>query len=222
MVLLGWLAPPVRALNSDWHVWLNQSAGMDFTSNSTAQFNQSFHFTHEPTQMNLYYLEGGYIYRPKSWLDLAAYYHQQYSKKSDSWQAENRPFVDVTPKLRLGDLMLFDRNRLEDRHFEDTQDTYRYRNKLTLQFNGDWLGLGLKPYVAVEAFVSESANLHNRDQTQFTIGIRTDPEEYLRKFLIKKDDRRISMDYFFILQRVLRNNEWVDQNIVGASLGVFF
>lgn len=216
------LAPAAHALNSDWHAWLTQSAGMDITSNTAVQFNQSFRFASEPSKLSSYYLEGGYIYGWREWLDLAAYYRQQYAKSADSWQAENRPYVDVTPRVKFGEFTLFDRNRLEYRHFEDAPDTTRYRNKLALQSDGDWLGWGLKPYVAAEAFVSESANLHNRDQTQYTIGVRTDPTERLLKYVKRRRDYRLSMDHFFTLQRVLKNNEWADQYILGLTFGVFF
>ena len=222
VALMCWLAQPACALNSDWHLWLNQSVGVDISSNSAAQFNQSFRFNSAPTKLASYYLEGGYIYGWRDWLDLAAYYRQQYSKSADSWQAENRPYVDVTPKLHIWGTTIFDRNRVEYRHFEDAPDTTRFRNKLALQFDGDWLGWGLKPYVAAEAFVSESANLHNRDQTQYTIGFRTNPEEHLLKFVKKKSNYRLSMDHFFTLQRVLKNNEWVDNYILGMTFGVFF
>jgi hypothetical protein len=221
-MLLIWLAPPAGALNSDWHLWLNQSVGWNVTSNSFLQLNQSFRLSSEPTQLVGYYLEGGYVYGWKEWLDVAAFYREQYSKSTGEWRQENRPFVDVTPRVKFGEFTLFDRNRLEYRRFADEPDTARYRNKLALQFNGDLLEWGLKPYVAVEAFVSESANMSNRDQMQFTFGIRTDPEEHMLKFVKKHEGYKLNMDHFFILQRVRRENEWVDQYILGLSLGIFF
>lgn len=211
---------PLRAEES-WQVWLDQSASKDLTEKSTVRAAQSFRHDCTEGRLATYYLEAGYARHLRSWLDGGMGYRQQYDKRDGHWIEENRPFVELTPRWKTRLATLSDRNRLEYRVRAGQEDIWRYRNKLALQWNA-WEAFGLKPYVAAEAFVDESAKLKERNRTRFTLGIRTDPDRFLLRKVRARWTEALAMDYYVAVQRTKRSDQWTDEYIVGVQLGVHF
>ncbi|MGD9782938.1 MAG: DUF2490 domain-containing protein [Kiritimatiellia bacterium] len=211
---------PARAEES-WQVWLDQSASKDLTEKSTVRAAQSFRYDCDEGRLATYYLEAGYARHLRSWLDGGLGYRQQYDQRDGHWIEENRPFVELTPRWKTRLATLSDRNRLEYRVRAGQEDVWRYRNKLTLQWNA-WAAFGLKPYVAAEAFADESAKLKERNRTRFTLGLRTDPDRFLLRRVRARWAETLAMDYYVIVQRTKNNDQWADEYIAGLQLGVHF
>ena len=219
MVVLN-LSPWARAEES-WQVWFDPSASKDLTEKSTVRAAQSFRYDCDEDRLATYYLEAGYTRHPLSWLDGGLGYRQQYDKRDGHWIEENRPFVELTPRWKARLATLSDRSRLEYRVRDGQEDSWRYRNKLTAQWNA-WEALGLKPYVAAEAFVDESAKLKERNRTRFTLGIRTDPDRFLLRKVRARWTEALAMDYHVTVQRTKKSDQWTDEYIGGVQLGVHF
>lgn len=211
----------VRAEDS-WQVWCDQAVDKTLTEKSSIRAGQSFRYACDKGELATYFLEAGYVRHSVSWLDLGLSYRQQFDKRDGEWLKEDRPYIDVTPIWKTELITISDRSRLEYRMREDQSDTTRYRNKLTLQYNAWQAGFGLKPYIAAEAFVDESARLKDRDQSRFTLGIRTDPDRHLLRALGASLGHILTMDYYVTGQRTKKNEEWVDAYIAGVQLGVHF
>jgi len=219
VALLALMLPdPVRA-GSDWQAWLDQAASKALSEKTAVRLAQSFRYSFDESQLATYYLEAGGTWDVWPWLALGLGYRQQCDKRDGHWLEENRPFADATLRWKTRMATLSDRNRIEYRVREEQDDIVRYRNKLTLQYNVWEPGFGLKPYVAAEAFVEESADLQERNRTRFALGIRTDPDRCLLRNVEARWAQALAMDYSVTVQRTKKDDQWTDEYIAGVQAG---
>ena len=212
---------PARA-GSDWQAWLDQAVSKKLSEQTAVRVAQSFRYSFEENRLATYYLEAGGTWEARSWLALGLGYRQQYDRRDGHWLEENRPFADATLRAKIRSVTISDRNRIEYRDRDGQEDIWRYRNKLTLQYNAWDPGCGLKPYVAAEAFVDESADLKERNRTRFTLGIRTDPDRHLLRNVEVRWAQALAMDYSVTVQRTKKDDEWTDEYIAGVQFGMNF
>lgn len=226
---MGWLALAMAACalsaaraDSPWNVWCDQVADKPISEKSMLRAGQSLRYSCDDGRLSTYYLEAGYVHHTLSWLDLGVAYRQQYDYRGGHWLEENRPYGDLSVRWKTPRVTVSDRSRLEYRHREEQDGTWRYRNKIILQYNAWDKAFGLKPYLAAEAFVDESGGLRERDQTRYTVGIRTDPERHLLRAVQWRLGDAMSMDYYVTQQRTKKSDEWTDEYIAGVQVGVHF
>lgn len=215
------LAPAARA-GSDWQAWLDQAASHDLSARAAVRVAQSFRYSFDERQLATWYLEAGGTWTAWPWLALGLGYRQQYDRRDGHWLEENRPCADATLRGKVRSVAISNRNRIEYRVRDEQEDIVRYRNKLTLQYNAWGPGWGLKPYVAVEAFIDESADLRERNRTRFTLGIRTDPDRHLLRKVEARWTQALGMDYSITVQRTKKDGDWTDEYIAGVQLGWHF
>ena len=220
--LLALAAASAARAGSDWQAWLDQAVGKKLSEQTAVRVAQSFRYSFEENRLATYYLEAGGTWNARSWLALGLGYRQQYDRRDGHWLEENRPFADATLRGKIRSVTITDRNRIEYREREEQDDIIRYRNKLTLQVNAWEPGFGLKPYVAAEAFVDESADLQERNRTRFALGIRTDPNRHLLRSVETRWVQALAMDYSVTVQRTKKDDDWTDEYIAGVQLGINF
>ena len=221
-LLVLWLCQQAVRAESDWQFWFDQAVGKDFSEKSSIRGAQSFRYSFDSGQLATYYLEAGYTHHPRKWLDLAVSFRQQYDRRGDRWMEENRPFGDITLRWKTKPVTLSDRSRFEYRMREDQADVFRYRNKVTVQRNRSLLREDMKPYVSAEGFVDEGLDLRERDRVRLAIGIKTDPEKHLLRFVRALPGRTLAMDYYVMTQRTEKDDQWVNEYIAAVQLGVHF
>ena len=214
-------ASPARA-GGDWQAWLDQAVSKKLSDQTAVRVAQSFRYSFEENRLATYYLEAGGTSEARSWLALGLGYRQQYDKRDGHWVEENRPFADATLRRKIRAVTISDRSRIEYRDRDGQEDIWRFRNKLTLQYNAWEPGFGLKPYVAAEAFVDESADLQERNRTRFALGLRTDPDRHLLRNVEARWAQALAMDYSVTVQRTKKDDEWTDEYIAGVQIGMNF
>ena len=212
---------PARA-GSDWQTWLDQAVSKKLSEQTTVRVAQSFRYSFEEHRLATYYLEAGATWDARPWLALGLGYRQQYDRRDGHWLEENRPFADATLRRKIHAVTISDRSRIEYRDRDGQEDIWRFRNKLTLQYNAWEPGFGLKPYVAAEAFVDESADLQERNRTRFALGLRTDPDRHLLRNVEARWAQALAMDYSVTVQRTKKDDEWTDEYIAGVQIGMNF
>jgi hypothetical protein len=220
--LLALAAASAARAGGDWQAWLDQAISQKLTDQTAVRVAQSFRYSFEEHRLATYYLEAGATWSARPWLALGLGYRQQYDKRDGHWVEENRPFADATLRAKIWSVTITDRNRIEYREREEQDDVVRYRNKLTLQVNAWEPGFGLKPYVAAEAFIDESADLKERNRTRFALGLRTDPDRLLLRNVEARWAQALAMDYSVTVQRTKKDDEWTDEYIAGVKIGMNF
>ena len=148
-------------------------------------------------------------YKAADWLDLGLGFEQLHQKdSSNDWKRENRPFIETTLKKDLWGLQWSDRNRLEYRQRENSQDVFRYHNELKMHIPYDLFGLPLQPYVADEVNIQEETGL-NRNR--------------LIAGLVWEINETLDVDFFYWFQKDKTSSDgWQDYNIIGAELKFSF
>lgn len=132
---------------------------------------------------------------------------------------EHRLLTEQTlRKLLPGDLLLSDRNR-EDFRFINGDFSFRYRNRLTIEREINWLkGRTITPYVSGEIFYDTRYNIWNRNRLGVGIqhSLRRGP---LKKMLLHK--RQGILDLYYMRQNDSRSDV-PHVNAFGAALSFFF
>jgi hypothetical protein len=159
---------------------------------------------------NVYYshLDVGMTRSVTSWLDFGANFRQIQEKKKGEWETENRPYVNGILKWNIGDWSFFDRNRLEFRDLQSSEDRWRYRNRFTIYPPCKLLGKNIKPYIADEIY--EDLNGNNLERNRVYAGAECKLADWLKS------------DIFYIWQSSYKNMEWLDINVISVKFEVTF
>ena len=118
----------------------------------------------------LFNTEAGVMREMGPFLDLSFIYRQQYDEVDTTWREERRPCGVATLKWHILGIAFKDRNRLEMRWFEEANESWRYRNQLTITPPLTLTKWFIQPYVADEVFYDfEPGKL---DRNRLTAGLR--------------------------------------------------
>ncbi|MDD4870898.1 MAG: DUF2490 domain-containing protein [Kiritimatiellae bacterium] len=159
---------------------------------------------------NVYYnhIDIGISRTVTKWLDLGANFRQVHEKKKGVWETEYRPHVNGTLKWKLGNWSFSDRNRLEFRDLQSSEDKWRYRNRLTIYPPVKLFGGNIKPYIADEIYEDLSGN--NLDRNRVYAGAECKLADWLKS------------DVFYIWQSSYKDREWLDINVISVKFEVTF
>lgn len=124
-------------------------------------------------------------------------------KKHEDWKLEYRPHINGALKLNWRGFAVGDRSRLEYRGWRDKKNTWRYRNKLSV----DFLALGKRfhaqPFIAYEMFFNIDERAWTRDR--FYLGI------------VVKVCRNLRGEIYYLLQST-RNRSLKNYHIIGTNI----
>jgi hypothetical protein len=159
---------------------------------------------------NVYYnhLDVGLSRSVTSWLDFGVNFRQIEEKKKGEWVEENRPYVNGILKWKIGDWSFSDRNRVEFRNLEGSEDRWRYRNWLTVYPPFKLFGGNVKPYIADEIY--EDLNGNNMERNRIYAGAECKLADWLKS------------DVFYIYQSSYKSMEWLDINVISVKFEVTF
>lgn len=132
---------------------------------------------------------------------------EQYNTKSTDWIAENRPRVYLTPSYTLKGYLLEDRNAFELRLKEFSENTFRYRNRITVTAPYKWTRYEIQPFTSEEVFIESNRN--GLAENQIFAGL---------KFHIYKP---IYGSVFYVLQSTKNNySDWQQNQVVGTGIKI--
>ena len=110
--------------------------------------------------MGLFYSETriGASYKAFSHLKAGLEYLHVEQKGKTDWTAENRPRIYLTPDYTIKGFLFEDRNSFELRLKEFSENTFRYRNRLTITAPYKWTKFEIQPYTSEELFIESNRN----------------------------------------------------------------
>lgn len=175
---------------------------IDFKIKTESRFNKDF---------SMHYYESidpGMDFKLTNWLSLGAYceYIREKKKnirKENVWKTEYRPHADATFKYKFYGFILSDRNRMEYRAKVGEKNTFRYRNRLTLQFP-KFSSLNIQPYIADEPFYEFEA--HDLNNNRAYIGA---------DFTIYKN---LKGGLYYMCESRKKQKEWENANVLGTNI----
>lgn len=194
--------------NGDFQVWHTENQEFRIAKNSKIILEEEFRWGDDGSDFYYHHYDAGFRYSPNNNLDLGLNYRQVYEKKSGEFLEQNIPYAYATFKAEFSGFKLEDRNRVEYKHFDTQDDSWRYRNKFTLKFPWKWTKSGIQPYLADEIFIEMDNGEFNRNR--FYAGFGFDLLKHLRG------------EIYYLLQTSKSSGSWVNANVLGTKLKLVF
>ncbi len=196
--------------DGDFQVWHTEIQEKEINEGSRVALEEEFRFGDDADEFYYYHFDMGYERDMNKYLTLGLNYRQVYAKSQPhtKFKVENRPYMNAILKYELEGFKLENRNRLEYRHFDYQEDSWRYRDKFTVKFPWKFTKLKIQPYLADEIFL----NLNGIDlnQNRFYSGFA---------FFILKN---LKIDIYYLLQAAKASGKWKDANILGSKVKLIF
>ena len=197
------------AEDSDFEYWNTESLSLKISDGLSIKLEEEFRLRENGG--NLYYQHSdlGFSYSGLAdWLDLGTNYRQVFEKKNGEWKEENRPHLNATLKWKLFDCNMSNRARFEYRNAEDSENYWRYRNKLILKLPIKFTKFGIQPYLAEE--ILYDFNDETLNGNRFYAGLSFE--------LINN----LKADMFYLWQTSESDHEWSDINVFGTKFNFSF
>lgn len=216
IIVLFMLLTPVAIIfvhaydDGDFQVWNTEVEELKINKSSKITLEQELRFGNDASELYYQHYDGGYACDFNKHFTLGINYRQVYDRKTsrDRFKIENRPHINATAKYELFGFNLEDRNRLEYRHFDYQEDSWRYRNKFSAKLPWKFTSFAIRPYLADEMFLNLNGIDFNRNR--FYCGF---------EFNITKN---VKGELFYMLQSTKSNGEWTQANVSGTKIKIAF
>ena len=194
--------------DSDWEFWNDYSVAWGVTENWQAKVTAQLKFQDDMSDYYYYHIDGGLSRKLTEWFKLSFNYRYIESDSSSGWNYENRPHVTGQFYWQWGTFSFSDQNRFEYRDREASENTWRYRNKLTMKPPLKWTEYDIQPYAAGEALYSTKISSWN--QYRLTAGFDSKPADL---FII---------NLYYMFMSTEKSDGWSDTNVLGLILNLVF
>ncbi|OGW74718.1 MAG: hypothetical protein A2Z72_07880 [Omnitrophica bacterium RBG_13_46_9] len=207
LCIVFFASPSYAFDNGDFQYWNTESVEVKLKENWKFKVDEEFRFGDNSSSFYYTHTDAGLNYLFNKNLDFNINYRQIFQKNKNSWDLEYRPHVSGTVKAEWRDFAFKNRSRFEYRIQEYKSDSWRYRNRSSIDLPFRWTSLNIRPYVADEIFVDfDKKELNtNRAYMGFTM-----------KFL-----KNLNGDIYYMLQSA-KSGKWKTYNVFGTSLKLVF
>ncbi|MGB2661538.1 MAG: DUF2490 domain-containing protein [Candidatus Omnitrophota bacterium] len=209
VLLFSLLTLPAYAFDDgDLQLWNTESAEVKINDSLKIKVEEELRFGDDISELYYTHTDGGFDYKVTDGLYMGLSYRHIYTKVKGEWKYESRPHADGTLKWTIEDFKFSDRSRLELRCPEDKSDTWRYRNKLTVEFPWKWTEFEIQPYVADEIFIP----FHGKkfSQNRLYAGFKM------------KIMKNLKAELFYLWQSIKSDDDWTNFNVLGIKVKAVF
>jgi len=193
----------------DFQVWNTEDQEFKFYEKTKIFLQEEVRIGDDASDIYYYHFDGGLGYDVGKYLDLGIHYRQVYEKRKGKFKIENRTYGNAILKYDLCGFKLSDRNRIEYRHFDWQDDSWRYRNKFMVKFPWKFTKMEIQPYVADEIFVPLK-NDGYLSRNRFYAGLGFNLTECIK------------CEVYYLFQSDKSSGKWTDANVLGTKVKVIF
>ncbi len=196
--------------DGDWQYWNTESIKVKINDKLHVYIEEEFHFGDDVEEFYYQHSHLQLDFKLNDWFTFSPAYRQVFELSAiDDWYTEYRPMLNGTVKFKLGDWSVSDRIRGSYRMFNiDKKDVWRIRNKIKIKTPFRFTLLGINPWMADEIFVERYKTGVYRNRLYIGVGFN----------VIKQ----IKGDIFYLWQSSEKEGEWIDCNVVGTKLKLYF
>jgi len=195
--------------DGDFQVWNTDVEEVKINKDSKLAFEEEFRWGNNANEFYYHHYDIGFFYNLEKWLNIGGGYRHIYELKKGKFKLENEPYLTATLLWDLKGFKIEDRNRTEYRHFDYQDDSWRYRNKVTVKLPWKFTKLEIQPYISDEIFIGfDGATELNQN--------RVSPG------LTMNLTKNLKLDVYYMLQDSKSSGKWVDTNILGTKLKLAF
>lgn len=150
-----------QSKNEVFYLWNTNSIFKPLSEKTVLAFSFKTHFEAKQKEIDQNYFEGQFRYLLNSNLSVGAGYRLVREKDNENWQYENRYLTYLFYKKKSQNCDIYFTNRLSYRDFGNSNNHFRYYNKLMFILPVTLLSKTLHPFIAEELFVKlNSENVH--------------------------------------------------------------
>jgi hypothetical protein len=191
--------------DGDWQFWNSEIVQGNLTDTTSAKISGEWRFGDNMKELYYYHTEMGLSFKLNETFSIAPNYRQVYSLSTNKrWVEERMPNLEFFNTFSLQELKFANRFRIEYRNKMTSEDTWRFREKLTWNF--PCRIKEMKPYLADEIYYEDEPGDFNRNWV--ILGV---------KFPLME---KCEADIFYNWERSKSGEEWKDSNILNMYLKV--
>ena len=205
---LGIVQTTIAFDDNDWQFWPRITVEGKLSDKWKIFLDEEFRIGDDIEDLYFHRSDLGLAYNFSPWFCLGLNYWQSYRKKSGQWKEERRPHINLMFSWKLGKFKFEDRNRFENRHQQDKDSYWRYRNRLTLKPSLKLTTYNIQPYIADEFFIDLKEKELNRDRIYTGL-----------KFQLLKN---FGVDFYYMLEMNKSLDNWSNTHVLGSKIKVKF
>ena len=195
--------------DGDFQVWNTDVQEFKINKDSKLAFEEEFRWGDNANEFTYHHYDVGFFYSLEEWLNIGGGYRHIYELKKGKFKLENEPYLVATLLWDLEGFKIEERNRMECRHFDYQDDSWRYRNKVTVKLPWKFTKLEIQPYLSDEIFISFDGATE-LSQNRFSPGLAMNLTKNLKA------------EIYYMLQSGKSSGKWVDANVLGTKLKLVF
>ncbi|MDP3142989.1 MAG: DUF2490 domain-containing protein [Candidatus Omnitrophota bacterium] len=193
----------------DFQVWNTDVEEFKINKDAKIALEEEFRWGDNASEFYYHHYDIGFFYNLKKFLNVGGGYRRIYELKKGKFKIEDEPYVTTTLLWDLKGFKFEDRNRLEYRYFDYQNDSWRYRNKITVKLPCRFTKMEIQPYLSDEIFIGFNGSTQlnqNRFSSGLGIGLT----------------KNIKAEIYYMLQSSKGSDVWVDTNVLGTKLKIAF
>lgn len=195
--------------DGDFQVWNTDVEEIQLKKDLKLAFEQEFRWGDNVKEFYYQHYDVGLFYSLNKYWSVGGGYRHILNKTRGKFLVENQPYVTATFSSQFAGFKYDDRSRFEYNHYDYKDDTWKYRNKLTIKAPWKFTKLEIQPFVADEIFFlfDDGSRL---SENRSTAGLAMN--------LIKN----LKGEIYYMLRTVKSGVKWVDTNVLGTKLKLVF
>jgi len=195
--------------NGDFQVWNTDVEELKISDKAKLAFEEEFRWGKSARQFYLSHYDVGYFFDLSKYLNVGGGYRRVYSRSKDKFRSEDEAYLTATPSWEIVGFKFEDRSRLEYRYFDYQDDSWRYRNKLTVKAPWKFTKYAIQPYLSDEALIKLDDSWH-MNENRFSAGLGATLTKNLKAEL------------YFMLQNTKNKDKWPCANVLGTKVKLVF
>jgi len=195
--------------DGDFQVWNTDIEEFKVNKEVKLVFEEEFRWGGSVKEFFYQHYDLGVFYNLQKHLVVGAGYRHVLSKSGDKFLVENEPYLCAILLWDLAGFNFDNRSRLEYNHFDYKDDTWRYRNKLTVKFPWKFTKFEIQPYLADEIFILFDDG-QRLNQNRFFTGLGMNITKNLQG------------EVYYMLQSLKGSKLWTAANVLGTKFKLLF
>ncbi|MDO8488513.1 MAG: DUF2490 domain-containing protein [Candidatus Omnitrophota bacterium] len=195
--------------DGDFQIWNTDVEEIQLKKDLKLVFEQEFRWGDNASEFYYQHYDLGLFYSLNKYWSVGGGYRHVLNKSKGKFLVENEPYIAATFADQFAGFKYDDRSRLEYNHFDYKDDTWRYRNKLTVKAPWKFTKLEFQPFVAEELFILFDDG-QRLNESRSTAG--------LAMSIIKN----LKGEIYYMFKTTKSGLKWIDTNVLGAKLKLSF
>ncbi|MFA5351413.1 MAG: DUF2490 domain-containing protein [Candidatus Omnitrophota bacterium] len=195
--------------DGDFQVWNTDVEEFKVNKETKVVLEEEFRWGGSAKEFYYQHYDLGFLYSLNKHLSVGTGYRHILSKSKGKFLVENEPYISATLFWDTAGFKFDDRSRLEYNHFDYKDDTWRYRNKLTMKLPWKFTKFEIQPYLADEIFIlfDDSQRLNTN---RFSAGLGLTITKNLKG------------EIYYMLQSSKGSKLWTATNVLGTKFKLAF